>query len=188
MLPPPSAALDPFLLQELSTDFHAIAQSTWYPKQHTLHEQGQICSSLYFVEQGVLHSYYYKKGKAVSAHFATEGHAISAIDSYIQQKRSRYTVQVLERAFVHRLDRSDVEQLLIQKPQYEKCVRLFLEHIYIELAERVEALLFYTAKERYLNLLKAHPNLTQRVNLGYIASYLGITAETLSRIRAQATT
>lgn len=186
MIPPQLLSVDPFVLQELLEDFQKIAQAAWFPKHHLLHEEGSICNCLYFVEEGMVHSYYHKDGKAITAHFAGEGQAISAIDSYLAQKRSRYTIQVLEPALVHCLQREDIEALLAQKPAYEKYVRLFLEQIYIELAERVEALLFHTARERYQNLMKQHPQLCQRVNLGYIASYLGITPETLSRIRAQA--
>ncbi|MBL4649976.1 MAG: hypothetical protein JKY03_09605 [Aureispira sp.] len=75
--------------------------------------------------------------------------------------------------------------MLDQNPTYEKFVRLFLEQIYIDLAERVEDLLFYNAKDRYDNLMLKNPSLFQRVNLGHIASYIGVTQETLSRIRAQ---
>lgn len=186
MIPSQLLSLDPFILQELLADFQAIATSAWFPKHHLLHEEGHICNHLYFVEEGIVHSYYHKDGKAITAHFATEGQSVSAIDSYLAQKRSRYNLQVLEPALVHCLHRKEVEELLAQKPAYEKYVRLFLEQIYLELAERVEALLFHTARERYQQLLEQHPTLCQRVNLGYIASYLGITSETLSRIRAQA--
>ena len=76
-------------------------------------------------------------------------------------------------------------ELLTNKPQYEKYIRLVLEQVYIDLVERFEDLLFYTAKERYEKLIEKTPNLLQRVNLEHIASFIGITQETLSRIRTQ---
>ena len=94
MIPSQLLHLDPFILQELLADFQAIAQSATYPKHHLLHEEGHICNYLYFIEEGIVHSYYHKEGKAITAHFATEGQTISAIDSYLPQKRSRYNLQV----------------------------------------------------------------------------------------------
>lgn len=75
--------------------------------------------------------------------------------------------------------------MLKEKPHYEKYIRIFLEQIYIDLAERVEDLLFHSVKERYDKLIKNTPSLLQRMHLKHIASFIGITQKTLSRIRKQ---
>jgi CRP-like cAMP-binding protein len=185
MIPEQFKDIDPFILNQLVPDFRNITTTHTFPKYHLLHEEGSICNHLYFIEKGIARSYYYKEGKDITAHFALENGGITAIDSFIQRKKSRYTIEILEDAVVHSMPHQAIQTLLDQKPQYEKFVRLFLEQIYVDLAERVEDLLFYNAKERYDNLMLKNPNLDQRVNLGHIASYIGLTQETLSRIRRQ---
>lgn len=185
MIPEQFKNIDPFILNELLNDFRTITTTHKLPKHHLLHQEDTICNHLYFIETGIARSYYHKDGKDITAHFAIENGGITAIDSFIQRKKSRYNIEILEDAVVHSMAHYDIQVLLDQKPSYEKFVRLFLEQIYVDLAERVEDLLFYNAKERYDNLILKKPSLSQRVNLGHIASYIGVTQETLSRIRAQ---
>lgn len=185
MIPEQFKNIDPFMLNHLISDFRAITTTDTFPKHHLLHQEGNICNHLYFIEKGVARSYYHKEGKDITAHFAIENGGITAIDSFIQRKKSRYNLEILEDAIVHSLSHQDIQLLLDKNPPYEKFIRLFLEQIYVDLAERIEDLLFYNAKERYDNLILKNPNLFQRVNLGHIASYIGVTQETLSRIRSQ---
>ena len=163
---------------------HVIKQVS-FPKHHHLHREDTVCSHLYWIEKGIVRSYYHKDGKDITAHFATEGEIITAIDSFIQRKRSRYNLELLEDSTLTVITHQDLTMLLDNYPQYEHEARLFLERVYIDLAERVEDLLFYDAKERYEKLIERNSSLLQRVSLKHIASYLGITQETLSRIRAK---
>lgn len=185
MIPEQFKHIDPFILNGLVDDLRKITTIHRLPKHHLLHQEGNICKHLYFIETGIARSYYHKDGKDITAHFAVENGGVTAIDSFIQCKKSRYNIEILEDAVVHSMAHYDIHALLDQNPTYEKFVRLFLEQIYIDLAERVEDLLFYNAKDRYDNLMLKNPSLFQRVNLGHIASYIGVTQETLSRIRAQ---
>lgn len=177
--------IDPSLVSEIINDFKQLTTRNSYPKGQTIHKEGTICNSLYLIEKGIARAYYYKEGKDITAHFATEQGTITAIDSFIQKKKSRYNIETLEKCTMIEITYTSIQELLIEKPHYEKYIRLFLEQIYIDLAERIEDLLFYSAKERYAKLIKNNPTLIQRVNLGHIASFIGITQETLSRIRAQ---
>ena len=156
-----------------------------FPKNHHLYREGTVCNHLYLVEKGVVRSYYHKDGKDITAHFAAEGEVITAIDSFIQRKSSRYNLELLETSTLTFITHQGLAKLLEENPRYERAARVFLEQVYVELAERVEDLLFYNAKDRYQKLIENCPSLLQRVSLGHIASYLGITQETLSRIRAQ---
>ncbi|HAA23977.1 MAG TPA: cyclic nucleotide-binding protein [Cytophagales bacterium] len=171
-------------LAELLADFQAIATRHSYPKNTLLHQEGTRCDHVFILEKGVARTFYYKDGKDVTAHIATEGESITAIDSLIQRKKSRYNVEVVEDSVVMLIAYPEMQQVLEQKPQHEKYIRFFLEQIYMDLADRIENLLFYTAKERYERLVEDKPDLLQRINLSHIASYLGISQETLSRIRA----
>jgi len=177
-------SLPPAELTELLADFQAIAQRKSFAKNALLHQEGTRCDYAFIMEKGIARTYYFKDGKDITAHIATEGESITAIDSLIQRKKSKYNVEVLEDSQVVLISYPEMQALLERKPQHEKYIRFFLEQIYIDLAERIENLMFYTAKERYERLIKAKPNLLQRINLSHIASYLGISQETLSRIRA----
>jgi CRP-like cAMP-binding protein len=155
------------------------------PSKHLLHCEGTICNHFFILHKGLARAYYYKDAKDITAHFAIENTTITAIDSFIQRKKSRYNIELLEDTSLSYINHDDWRKLLEDKPHYEKYARIFLENIYIDIAERIEDLLFHSAKERFVKLNNKFPSLQQRVNLGYIASYIGITQETLSRIRAE---
>ncbi len=169
---------------ELKNDFTEIMTKHSFNKKHVLHKEGTICNRLFIIKTGLVRSFYHKDGKDITAHFAPENDTITAIDSFIQRKRSRYNIEVLEDSEVWIIEHKDLLELLNRKPKYEKHLRMFVEQVYIQLVERLEDIMFNSAKERYANLINKHPSLLQRVNLEHIASIIGITQETLSRIRA----
>ena len=174
---------------QVSTDFlvdvSKLMKSQELPNKHILHSEGTICNYFFIIHTGLARAYYYKDGKDITAHFAIENSTITAIDSFIQRKKSRYNIELLEDTTLSYIVYDDWKKLLDDKPHYEKYARIFLENIYIDIAERIEDLLFHSAKERYAKLIQKFPSLLQRVNLGHIASYIGITQETLSRIRSE---
>lgn len=163
--------------------FEGIMHSMKCSKHDRLHIEGKVCNHLFLIKNGIARAFYYKDGQDITAHFAPEETMITAIDSFIQRKRSRYSIELLESAEIVSISHKDLHDLLAREPKHEKLVRLYLQDIYVELQQRLEDILFHTAKERYEKLIEKNPNLLQRVNLGYIASYLGVTQETLSRIR-----
>lgn len=177
--------LDNDSLIQFYADFEQIMHKHSYSKHFLLHKEGAVCNHLYLINEGLARTFYYKDGQDITAHFAFEKSTITAIDSFIQRKRSRYNIELLEDTEVTSVSHQDLHGLLKNKPQHEKIVRLYLEQIYIDLAERVEDLLFHSAKERYFKLIEKNPKILQRVSLKHIASYVGITQETLSRIRAK---
>ena len=168
---------------DLAMDVLAQMELQVLPKHHLLHREGTICNHIYLMQKGVARTFFYKEGRDITVHIASEGELITAIDSVINLKKSRYNVELLEDAEVQAIGYQELQGLLHSHPEYEKYMRVILEKLYAEGADRVEEFLFYPAKERYENLLKTKPTLLQRVNLGHIASYLGMTQETLSRIR-----
>ncbi|CAL2089110.1 cAMP-binding proteins - catabolite gene activator and regulatory subunit of cAMP-dependent protein kinases [Tenacibaculum sp. 190524A02b] len=156
-----------------------------FPKHHIIHEAGQICNHFYIITSGIGRVFYYKEDKDITVHFAAEQESITAIDSLIQRKKSKYHIEALEdmEAFAVHID--ELENIFEKHPKYERFGRLFLQQIYIELVERIDDLQLHTAQERYTILLQKKPYLFQRVSSKHIASFLGMTAETLSRIRAK---
>lgn len=174
---------EPSNLELFYQAFESIMHSMKCSKYDRLHIEGKVCNHLFLIKKGIARAFYYKDGQDITAHFAPEGTMITAIDSFIQRKRSRYNIELLESAEIVSISHKDLHDLLAREPEHEKLVRLYLQDIYVELQQRLEDILFHTAKERYEKLIEKNPNLLQRVNLGYIASYLGVTQETLSRIR-----
>ena len=172
------------IIKRVLQDFSNVLIEEHYPKGFLLHQEQTVCKHIYFVTRGVIRSFYLKDGKDVTAHFAIDFGVISAADSFIFNRPSRYNLEVLEDTSVFTMTRQQLESYLEQHPRYEHTARLFVEELYMDLVDRVEMLMFYSAQERYDALIKQNPDIIQRLSLGHIASYLGITQETLSRVRA----
>ena len=171
-------------LEHVMRAFSSILIEKQYPKHHLLHQEGRTCNYLFLVKSGVLRSFYHKDGKDITAHFVVDHGVITGVDSFIQQKSSRYNIETLEDSTVYVLSQYDFDHFLKEHPEHERAVRLVVQDIYIDLVERVENLIFLNAQERYQKLITQNPSIVQRVSLGHIATFLGISQETLSRVRS----
>jgi CRP-like cAMP-binding protein len=173
----------------LPTDAQAalreVIRTKQLPKGDILLRQGQVCHQIYFVERGLLRLYYYVNGKEVTEYFATEGRLIGGVDSFFSRLPSRKQIETLEPCLLHSITFSDLEMLYSQFHALEKAGRLLATAAFLSMQERLFSLQFHPAKQRYETLLAAAPDIVQRVPLGHIASYLGVTQVTLSRIRSQ---
>ncbi len=176
-----------FLLEnpELAKAFEQIMTFEKYPKHHILHEAGNVCNHMYIITSGIARVFYYKEDKDITVHFSAEQESITTIDSFIQRKKSKYNIEALEDLEVFKIAHADLESLFDNNPTFERFGRLFLQQIYMDLVERIDDLQLHTAQERYQILLEKKPSLFQRVSSKHIASFLGMTAETFSRIRAK---
>lgn len=156
------------------------------PKNHLLHTEGEVCDKIFFIEKGVVRWFYYNEdGKDVTDSFAIECSFVTAFDSFFQRKPSRYFIELLEDSTVYSMTYADVQNELEQFPETQRLTNLFLVQLLEQMLDKNAALQFKTAKQRYGFIKEKHPEILQRVTLGHIASYLGITQETLSRIRAE---
>lgn len=172
------------IIRQALGDFSEILTREEYQKGYLLHREQTVCHYLYLITSGAVRSYYHKDGKDITAHFAIDLSVVSAVDSFATGRPSRYNIEVLEDTIAYAMSRHELETFLQQHPRYEHTARLFAEQLYRGLVDRVEDLVFCSARERYEKLVQQNPTIAQRVNLGHIASYLGITQETLSRVRA----
>lgn len=155
-------------------------------KNQVLVKEGQICNKLYFIEKGVARSYYLKEdGKEITQWFFVEGKIMSSIESFFQQIPSFYYLEMLEDSEIYSITREDLDALFARYHNMEKFGRLLSTEMLTRVINKLNALQFQTAKERYDYMLTEFPDISSRVPLGYIASYLGMTQETLSRIRRQ---
>lgn len=144
-----------------------------------------VCHHIYFIEKGIARIYYLKKGKDVTEWFAFEDSYCFSIISFFNQTPSSLEIECLENCEVHFIPRDKLLHLCDNDLEISKYFRILIGNSLIYSQVRMESIQFETASERYLNLLHHNPKIIQRVPLQYIASYLGISFETLSRIRAK---
>lgn len=164
----------------------AALQKVELEKGTFLMTEGKRCNHLYFLEAGSVRGFYNLDGKEVTYWFAFENNFVTSFLSFITRKPGMENIQAMEDCVLWAIAYDDLQKLYTKHPDMERLGRLVHEQYYVMLEERFVSNHFKEARERYENLLINAPHILQRVPLGYIASYLGITQETLSRIRNKA--
>lgn len=150
-----------------------------------LQEQDKICNKIYFVEKGIARTYYFKNGKDITYWLALENDFIGAMSSFFMREASNKMVETIGKCILWEFEYEKLEQLFSTNQELEKVGRKFANYGISLMEKRFDNLHFHTAKERYDILLEQQPQIIKRIPLGIVASYLGITQETLSRIRSQ---
>jgi CRP-like cAMP-binding protein len=172
------------LPQESAEAINQITIQKILPKHTLLLQNGDVCKEFHFLEKGLARVFYYKDGKEVTAWFASGNQIVSAIDSLFTGKPSLYNIEILEDSIIWSLQYNRIEPVFEKFPGVERLGRLLITNNYLLLDERMKLFAFCSAEERYERLLHQIPDILQKVKLGQIASYLGISQEHLSRIRA----
>jgi CRP-like cAMP-binding protein len=175
---------------ELSGDEFALVKTFFKPKKlrkkQYLLQEGEICKRLSFVEKGSLYSYSTDvKGIQRVIQFAFEGWWIADLYSYLTGEKSLYNIEALEDSHILILEQEDEKELVKQFPRYESYTKTLYQNAYVALQRRLQATLGLSAEEKYSRLMENYASLSEKVPQHLIASYLGITPETLSRIRKQ---
>jgi len=152
-------------------------------KGELLTTEGKVCQHVYFLEKGCLRGYYNLDGKEVTYWFAFENYIVTSFFSFITCKPGVENIQVLEDCTLWAISYEDLQKLYDKYSDMERLGRIMYERYYVMLEERFVSNHFKEARERYEYLMENAPHILQRVPLGHVASYLGITQETLSRIR-----
>ncbi len=153
-------------------------------KRQFLLQEGDVCRELAFVEKGGLYSYSVdSKGSQHVLRFAFEGWWIADLQSFFTDSPSTLNIELLENSELLILDRKNHEDLLKEVHPYERYHRIIVQNAYVALQQRVENALGLTAEEKYARLIKYNPEFMNRVPLNLVASYLGMSPETLSRVR-----
>ena len=174
----------------LTADEFAHSTSFFIPKKLRkdtyLLQAGEICRYLTFVTKGFLRSYTIDaKGEEHIVQFAFEGWWISDLYSYLTSQPSTYFIDALEDSDLLLIESGLYDKLCSAIPAYERYFRILLQNNYIASHRRILASISLSAEEQYRQLLETCPSIEQRVAQRYIASYLGITPEALSRIRSR---
>ncbi len=153
-------------------------------KLGNLQSIGHTCKTIYFINKGVARIYYYKDGTDITESFSFENNIIARVESLFTGTPSKKAIQVLEDTEMVAINSNKLFKLYDTFPEIERLFRKIFEAGYIETVHRIEGIQFHTAEERYAVLIKEAPDVLKRIPLKYIASYLGITQVSLSRIRA----
>ncbi len=161
-------------------------QKKSFSKGEKLLENGNVCNHLFLIEKGLGRSYFInEKGKDISVWFFSEGKAITSVESFFNRLPSKYDIEALEETIAFVISYNDLQKLFDRFHSFERFGRLLSIHMLSDMAQRLNAIQFQSAKERYAYLNQKHPDIAFRAPLQHIASYLGITQETLSRVRAK---
>ncbi|MCD8164863.1 MAG: Crp/Fnr family transcriptional regulator [Bacteroides sp.] len=147
-------------------------------------KEGQISRYIGFIEKGMIRQFYYKNGKDLTEHFACEGAFFMCIESFIRQRPTRLMVETLEPSVIWGLPHEGLEKLMEYSEEIKLLYRRILEHSLISSQQKADSWRFETAQERYKILMKNQPEVIRRAPMAYIASYLLMTPEMLSRVRA----
>lgn len=156
-----------------------------FPKRHQLIKEKMFCKSAYFIEKGMTRSFWLVNGEEITTSFSCEGGIVFSMDELYYNKLSEEFVETLEDVVAYRISLTDLTRLFQTNIELANWGRIIHQNEYRRLHRSHKERLTLPAKERYQEFKQQFPQVCQRAKLGYIASYLGITPSTLSRLRAQ---
>lgn len=171
------------LMTEFSPDY--FGQSLLVPAKTKLVREGETAQHLYFIRQGCLRAWHPRKGTELTVQFFVEGETAAALESFLHAQPSLLTLEALEDCELTALSKADFEHLMATAPAfrewfYQTAITKLLAHTH-----RLLSFIQHSPQERYAELVAQQPHLLQRVAQHYLASYLGITPVSLSRIRSR---
>lgn len=174
------------LTEEEIAYFTSILKVRKFRKRQYVLQSGDVCRFETFVNKGLLRSYAVdKEGQEHITMFAMEGWWISDFYSLLSQTPATLNIDALEETEVVQIEHNDLEKLYNRIDKFNKFFRILLQNAFIAHQQRILSAISQSAEERYVYFTKKYPSLEQRVPQHQIASFLGITPETLSRIRRQ---
>ena len=157
-----------------------------YSKGDIILKEGDTCKYIYFISKGLVRQFYFKNGREVTEYLTYENNIVMCIESLFKQQPTRLQIEALETTILYGLPRVELEQASVKNVNIEILYRKILEESLIISQIHADLVRFETAQERYRRLMQLQPELFLRAPLVYIASYLQMTPETLSRVRASA--
>lgn len=153
------------------------------PKNEFIVTEGKICKHVYFIEQGCLHGFYYLNNQKITYWFGFENEFFTSFRSYVTQQPAVENIQLIDDSTVWAISKEALDRLLDKYHEVERLLRIAYERAYLRLDDRMRQSHFKSAAELYENLLIHKPHILKKVSLNQVALFLGISQETLSRIR-----
>lgn len=179
------------LARKYSTMTHEeldVLESILVPRKYTkgalILQEGEVCENIYYVDKGLVRQFYYKNEKELTEHIGADGEIFMCIESLFKEEPTKLQVQAIETSMIYLIPKHRLEQVALHNVNIQILYRKILEESLIISQVHADLLRFETAQNRYLRLCKLKPQVVLRAPLVYIASYLQMTPETLSRVRA----
>lgn len=179
------------LARKYSTMTHEeldVLESILVPRKYTKGEmilqEGEVCENIYYVDKGLVRQFYYKNEKELTEHIGADDEIFMCIESLFKEEPTKLQVQAIETSMIYLIPKHRLEQVALHNVNIQILYRKILEESLIISQVHADLLRFETAQNRYLRLCKLKPQVVLRAPLVYIASYLQMTPETLSRVRA----
>ena len=155
-----------------------------FAKGELILKEGDVCEHIYYVERGLTRQFYFKNGKELTEHIGVEHSIVMCIESLFKEKPTYLQLEALEPTLVYAMPKHRLEEVALHNVNIQILYRKILEESLIISQVHADMLRFETAQDRYLKLCKLSPQVVLRAPLVYVASYLQMTPETLSRVRA----
>jgi len=153
------------------------------PAKTILLQEGEISRTMFFIEKGCLRTWVNNDGKEITTQFFFEGDKVSSIESFRTNQPSLYSIESIESCILQTISQQDFQNVLENFPEIKEELQ---EHLFKRLLQAQKIFYSYlknNPRQRYEELIEEHPHIIQRIPQHYIASYLGITSVSLSRIR-----
>ncbi len=155
-----------------------------YAKGEMILSEGDVCKNIYYIERGLIRQFYFKNGKQITEHLGEDHTIFMCIESLFREEPTKLQVEALEPTLVYALPKHRLEQVALHNVNIQILYRKILEESLIISQVHADLVRFETAQDRYKKMCKLSPQVILRAPLVYIASYLQMTPETLSRVRA----
>lgn len=172
------------ILQNTMDKLASIWEEISYPKGFILLTKDKIERDVYLIKQGIARAYIEADGRDITIWFGQEDDIIISAQGYVNGEKGYETIELLEDSVLYKMNLKRLHELYQQDIEVCNWARQFIEKEFVGTEHHLISSLSMTATERYLRLMKEKPEILQRVQLRHIASYLGISSEHLSRIRA----
>lgn len=169
--------------EELDT-LESILVPMKFAKGEMILKEGEVCENIYYIEHGLVRQFYFKNGKQITEHLGEDRTVFMCIESLIREEATKLQVEAIEPTTVYALPKLRLEQVALHNVNIQILYRKILEESLIISQVHADLVRFETAQDRYKKMCKLSPQVILRAPLVYIASYLQMTPETLSRVRA----
>lgn len=165
--------------------FISLLRPEEVPKKQLVLKEGQLCRTISYVDSGALRAYYInKEGRETTIMFAISDWWTTDMYCFVNQLPAMLYIEAIEPSCILQLKKDHLDELYVKVPKFERFFRILMQNAYVREQLRVIQNLSLSAEERYDNFLEKYPRIAEKVTQKQIASYLGVTPEFLSMIRA----
>jgi CRP-like cAMP-binding protein len=168
--------------EELDT-LESILVPMKFAKNEMILKEGDICRNIYYVDHGLIRQFYYKNGKEVTEHLGEDHTIFMCIESLFKEQPTKLQVEAIEPTIIYALPKVQLESVALHNVNIQILYRKILEESLIISQIHADLVRFETAQDRYRKMCKLNPQVVLRAPLVYVANYLQMTPETLSRVR-----